>query len=116
MAAAGLGIGGALGAASMAKGAIGAVGSAASMASDIEFLIRYPTFMQRVDEDERSLLLSNTQQLYQRRQNYEHDFRFQTLKLNKLSGSYQKPAITNRDVHEQYTKDIGLGPVTVEIL
>lgn len=60
---------------------------AGAIKSGTEFLVKYPTLMKRVSEDERNMLMANTQQLYQRKQNYEHDFRFQTLKLNKMSGS-----------------------------
>lgn len=94
----------------------GGVGVAASMASDISFLVRYPKLMRRIDAQERDLIASNSQQLYQRRQNYEHDFRFQTLKLNKLCGTYQKPTITNRDAQEKYNQERGVDNVSIEIL
>lgn len=86
------------------------------MKSDIEFLIKYPTLMKRVSEDERNLLLANSQALYQRKQNYEHDFRYQTLKLNKIAGSYQKTGVSNREAQEKYVKERKVSDVFVEVL
>lgn len=96
--------------------ALGALGAASSMKADIEFLIKYPTLMKRVSEDERDLLIANSQQLYQRKQNYEHDFRFQTLKLNKIAGSHQKSSITNRDAQEKYNQERGVSDIFIEVL
>lgn len=93
----------------------GAAGIAGSMKSDVEFLLKYPMLMKRVDEDEKNLMLANSQQLYQRKQNYEHDFKFQTLKLNKIAGSYQKAGVSNRDAQEKYNKERGVSDVNVEI-
>lgn len=103
------------GANSLTLGAAG-VGALISTAPDIMNIIRHPTLMKRVDEDERNLLLANTQQLYQRKLNYEHDFKFQTLKLNKIAGSYQKPGVSNRDAQEKYNKQKKLDNVYVEVL
>lgn len=93
----------------------GAAALAGSMKSDVEFLLRYPTLMKRVDEDEKNLMLANSQQLYQRKQNYEHDFKFQTLKLNKIAGSYQKAGVSNRDAQEKYNKERGVSDVNIEV-
>lgn len=80
--------------------ALGAIGGLGAAKSDITFLIRHPTFMARINEDQQNLILANSQALYQRKQNYEHDFKFQTYKLNKIAGSYQKPAVSNREAQE----------------
>lgn len=107
--------GGASGA--ISKGMAASMGFRASRAliPEAEFLIKYPTLMKRVDEDERNLILANAQQLYQRKQNYEHDFRFQTYALNKIAGSYQKPTASSRDVQEKFNEARKKGNVTVEI-
>lgn len=97
----------------LAAGAVG--GLVGSMKSDIEFLLKYPTLMKRIDEDEKNLMLANSQVLYQRKQNYEHDFKFQTLKLNKIAGAYQKSGISNRDAQEKYNKERGVSDVNVEV-
>lgn len=94
---------------------LGALGSLGSMKSDIDFLIKYPTLMKRISENERNLYLSNTQQMYQRKQNYEHDFRHQTLKLNKASGAFHKPGVSNRDAQETYNKERGSDDVSIDI-
>lgn len=104
------------GGASTGIAALGALGAVSSMKSDIEFLIKYPTLMKRVSENERDLMLANSQQLYQRKQNYEHDFRFQTLKLNKISGSYQKSTVTNRDAQEKYNQERSVNDAFIEVL
>lgn len=104
------------GGASTGIAALGALGAVSSMKSDIEFLIKYPTLMKRVSENERDLMLANSQQLYQRKQNYEHDFRFQTLKLNKISGSYQKSTVTNRDAQEKYNDERSVNDAFIEVL
>lgn len=88
------------------------------LAANIAALIRHPTLMKRIDETEQRLITANTQQLYQRKMNYESDFRWQTLRLNKVAGSYEKPTISNRDAQEQYNEDrFGKGVnVVIEIL
>lgn len=78
-------------------------------------LIRHPTLLKRVDEDERNLLLANSQQLYQRRQNYEHDFKIQTYKLNKISNSFVKPGVSNRDAQEQFNKLRNIENVNIHV-
>lgn len=80
--------------------ALGAIGGLGAAKSDITFLIRHPTFMTRLNEDQQNLILANSQALYQRKQNYEHDFKYQTFKLNKIAGSYEKPALSNRKAQE----------------
>lgn len=111
----GIGSGGLSGALSGGLESMQGVGSLA-MGAGVDFLIRYPTLMTRIDENERDMLLANSQQLYQRRQNYEHDFKYQTLKLNKIAGSYQKPSVTNRDAQEVFNKELGVGNGFVEVL
>lgn len=111
----GIGSGGLSGALSGGLESMQGVGSLA-MGAGVDFLIRYPTLMTRIDENERDMLLANSQQLYQRRQNYEHDFKYQTLKLNKIAGSYQKLSVTNRDAQEVFNKELGVGNGFVEIL
>lgn len=62
-----------------AKRAFGlAVGGAINnpgLVGNIAALIRHPTLMKRIDETEQRLITANTQQLYQRKMNYESDFR-----------------------------------------
>lgn len=115
--AASVGVGVATGGVGATAGAagLGALGSIGSMKSDIEFLIKYPTLMKRIGEDERSLHLSNSQKMYQRKSNYEHDFRYQTLKLNKASGAFHKPGVSNRDAQERYNKERRAGDVSIDI-
>lgn len=115
MAVAGAGVGLATGGLTAAAAAGASLKGFASAKGGIEFLIRHPTLMRRINEDESNMLMANTQQLYQRRQNYEHDFKFQTIKLNKIAGSYQKPVTTNRDAQEQYNKEREVGDIHLEI-
>lgn len=96
-------------------GALGAAAGLSAAKGDITTLIRYPTLMKRVNEDERNALLANSQQLYQRKQNYEHDFRYQTFKLNKIAGSYQKSGVSNREVQEKYNEAHKVGDVFVKV-
>lgn len=88
--------------------ALGVAAGLGAAKSDITFLIRHPMYMTRLNEDQHNLILQNSQSLYQRKQNYEHDFRYQTLKLNKVAGTYQKPAVSNRDAQELCNKYRGV--------